>query len=435
MSAYKRALKRLSSRTNYEEKKPDSPRVFGLEPMKALWEELDHPARDIPTIHVAGTKGKGSTCWYLGALVRSTGLKVGVYTSPHLVSPCERISVNGVPVTEGEFADLVNRVCDAADRLDLPESRRPTWFDLVTAVALLHFASAEVPVIVLEAGLGGRLDSTNVCSPACTVITRIGLDHMKLLGDTIPAIAMEKAGIIKSGVPVVTCQQEPDALRVIDEVARINESPCHVLGQDFFMSLEADGCDLDTGVNYYTGLVKAAAGRHQWENAALAVRSFEIVSEKIGIRYSDQDVRFALSETVIPGRLQPWDDLILDGAHNPLSMSACADGLREEGLAGLSAVIAMKDDKDVENSLRLLRGRVDEVWCVPLPGARGVDPKELARQAAAALGVETHTADSLSEALEQARKAGREDPILVTGSIYLVGEALRTQGETSATTS
>ncbi|MGE4159797.1 MAG: folylpolyglutamate synthase/dihydrofolate synthase family protein [Planctomycetota bacterium] len=419
-------MARLSAFTNYEQKMPDNPRAFGLAPMKALLEELRHPGAGIPCIHVAGTNGKGSTTWYCGALVRSTGLKVGVYTSPHLISPCERISINGIPVSPDEFAYSANMACEAAERIAAGGGAKATWFDIVTATALLHFQGAQVHVMVLETGLGGRLDSTNAVESTVSVITRIGMDHTHELGDTLGAIAMEKAGIIREGVPVMSAAQDDEALRVVEEVCRLRRSELSMLGREIRVSIEEGLADIDVGTELYTGLTKSMPGSFQWENAALAVAAVSKLAEKIGMKFGEQDVRFALLNTEVPGRSMAWHDLFLDGAHNPMAMRALTEVLDEKDFGRMRVVVGMCSDKDVVGTLQQLRRHVSRVWCTRLPSSRSMEPKALAALAREALPkLEVTPVESLEEALAKARSEGGDDPILVTGSFYLVGEALK----------
>jgi dihydrofolate synthase/folylpolyglutamate synthase len=425
--SFKQALERLNKFSNYEKETPRGTAGFGLEPIKMLLAKLKDPCHHTPIIHIAGTKGKGSTAWFCGSLLHSTGIKVGLYSSPHLISVCERISINGVPISEGAFASVTEKVLAAAEEMVKEKNIKPTWFDLITAVAMQHFENQEAIVVVLETGLGGRLDSTNFCRPVVSVISKIGFDHMSVLGDTLSAIAMEKGGIIKKNIPVVSASQEEEVSQVLRKLSELNDANLSVLGEDIRVVYEGQGVDIDTGSEYYTALVKKAIGHHQWENAALAVTAVEILAKKIGLKFGEQDVRFALSSVEIPGRMQHWGDLFLDGAHNPLSMRVLSQTLMDLEYKDIRLIIGMTRDKMIEESLKTISSFPAFIWCVPLPSARSEKASCLAEVAARLCPrAEVRTCDSFKEALRQAREIKDcQDPIVVTGSLYLVGEALK----------
>ena len=424
--SFKQAIERLNDFTNYEKETPKSTREFGIDPIKKLLAKLKDPCHHTPIIHIAGTKGKGSTSWYAGALVHATGVKVGVFSSPHLISITERITVNGIPISEERFAKIADQVVDAAEDVEAEHKVKPTWFDLLTAIAMCYFHEEEVPIVVLEVGLGGRLDSTNFCAPAVTVITRIDFDHMQVLGTTLSAIAMEKGGIIKKKVPVVTVSQDPEVMQVLEKLADINEAPLKVLGRDINLSDDGKGMDLDTGTEYFTALVKKAHGHFQWENAAIAVAAVEIVAKKIGMKFGEQDVRFALLQTEVPARMQELGDMFVDCAHNPISMRALAQTLGELEYSDMRVIVGMARDKLVDESLKILSKVAKQIWCVPIPSKRSSDPKEL-KTVLEKLNpnLDVFTCESFKEALDVARTHESNDPILVTGSVYLAGEALK----------
>lgn len=425
--SFKQAIERLNRFTNYEKESAKGTQSFGLDSIKLLLSKLKDPCHHTPIIHIAGTKGKGSTSWYCGALLHSTGIKVGVFSSPHLVSVCERISINGIPISEGAFANLVEKVMQAAEEM-LQESKiKPTWFDLMTAMAFQHFHDQEVIAVVLETGLGGRLDSTNFCQPVVSVITRVDFDHVQVLGNTLSAIAMEKGGIIKKETPLVTMSQDPSVMKVLRKLAEINHAPIKVLGEDIRVIHEGKGTDIDTGTEYYTAIVKKAVGHFQWENAALAVAACEILAKKIGLPFGEQDVRFALSTVEIPGRMQRWGDMFIDCAHNPLSMKALVQGLNDLEFSDIRLIIGMARDKLIDESLKVMANIPAHVWCVPIPSARSKDPEKLAKKFEKICPrAEVTFCDSFKKALKQAREIKDAlDPIVVTGSVYLVGEALK----------
>jgi len=425
--SFKQAIERLNKYTNYEKETPKGTQGFGIDPVKALLAHLKGPCHRTPMIHIAGTKGKGSTSWYAGALLHATGIKVGVFSSPHLVSVCERISVNGVPISEGKFAILAERVLQAAEEVRKESRLKATWFDLMTVMAMLHFEEQEVIVVVLETGLGGRLDSTNFCQPTVSVITKIGFDHINVLGETLSAIAMEKGGIIKKNIPFVTVQQDEVVMKVFRKLAEINDSSMRVVGENIHVNFEGQGVDIDTGTEYFTSLVKKTKGHFQWENIALAVAAVEIVAKKIGLKFGEQDVRFVLSTLEIPGRMQSLGDMFLDCAHNPLSMRVLAQTLLDLEYSDVRLIIGMARDKLIDESLKVIAAFPAHVWCVPIPSERSKDPEKLAAKIEALCpSAEVSVCKNFKEALKQARQIKDSiDPIVVTGSVYLVGEALK----------
>ena len=377
---------------------------LGLETIGRLLRELGFgPDGGARIIHVAGTNGKGSVCAMLDAVCRAEGYRTGLFTSPHLVSFRERIRLDGYPILETAVAAGLTQLRDMTANWEPP----PTFFEYVTALGLDYFRKRRAEIILLETGLGGRLDATNAVTPAAAVITSIDFDHTAWLGDTLAAIAGEKAGIIKSGVPVVTGPQAPEAAEVIARVAREKEAPLRVV---------TDPLPPDWTV--------ALAGSHQRVNAAVALAALDAA----GIAVGHEARRRGLAGTDWPGRFQRLENgrIILDGAHNPAASRRLAHTWHEEygGHHCATVIVGVLRDKDVPAVCRALEGLAARFLAVPVRSPRATPPDELlAALAHAAPGVPARAVpEGVAAALEQAR--GWPEPILVTGSLFLVGEAL-----------
>ena len=418
----------------------------GLATIERLVALLHDPQAGIPFIHVAGTNGKGSTAAMLDAIFRAAGYRTGLYTSPHLLSFTERIRVNGKPINEGEIVTLTEELqtlCAAhfAPETTVPLGDRlphPTFFELTTAMAFLHFRRHAVNAAVIEVGLGGRLDATNVIEPRVAVITNIALEHEEYLGRTLAEIAGEKAGIIKTRVPIVTAAHG-DALEVIRQRAAQLQAPVVFVPEAYRWevresSLAGQTFDLEGPRRRYEALRVVLPGRHQVENAVLAVAAAEAAQEQ-GFPLDTAAIRRGLAEAFWPGRLQVVMDrprIILDGAHNPAGAAALASFLTEHrgSLGRLILVFGVLQDKDWVTMLGLLAPLADEIVLTRPPSERGADPAMLAPAAHHHARV-TIAADP-QKALAQAREAARaEDTILVAGSLYTVAAALRTLGTAS----
>jgi dihydrofolate synthase/folylpolyglutamate synthase len=425
--SYQKALKELSGATNYENLNPKQIPRLSLEPMRHLMDALGHPAQGIPLIHIAGTKGKGSTACLAGALLREAGYRVGVYSSPHLISPCERICINGKSISERDFSRLAYRISEVAQILEDHHSEiKPSWFDRVTAMALLHFEEKKVDVIVLETGLGGRWDSTNICNSSVSVITRLDDDHRELLGGTLESIALEKCGIIREGVPVISLRQHKKMFPVLQRTAEKKKAPLKILTRDFFLSLKEEGMEFSMQGYHLKGLRKKAHGKHQWENAALALMSVVTLSREKNWKLSKQSLHCALKNTEVPGRLQYFGNFLLDGAHNPVSMRALTAFLREKNLWNLDVVFATQLDKNVAEVLDILSPHVGRFFCVSFSSGRALPANELADKAKRFFSSDKiHCPGDLKQALELSISSSKTFPVLLTGSLYLVGDFLR----------
>jgi dihydrofolate synthase/folylpolyglutamate synthase len=378
---------------------------LGLERIQQVLAALGHPERAFRVVHVAGTNGKGSTCAMIEAGLRAAGVRTGMFTSPHLVEPTERIQVDGIPVTKAQFSRAFDVVHQAAEPLDL--DCHPTYFETVTAMAFWQFREMGVETAVVEVGLGGRLDSTNVVQPAVTVITPVDLDHQAFLGDTIEAIAGEKAGILKAGVPAVFTRQRPDAMAVLE--ARASALGMRVRRAEEFAIRDLE---MDARGSRFSGIECPLAGEHQVDNAVTAA----LALEELGVSPK------GIAEARWPGRLEhisPNPDILLDGAHNPAGARALARYLeRYYGDRKRWMIFGAMRDKAIEEIAGILFPLADELILTAPDSPRALTPEELAR-----LDGRARVVLNVGEALQlAAQEASAEDVIIVTGSLFLVGE-------------
>ena len=419
-------------------------RRFGWRPGLATIERLlaltGDPHEGIPSIHIGGTNGKGSTAAMVDAILRAAGHRMGLYTSPHLLSFTERIRVDGEPIGEAEIVALTERLKTLCALHFAPETTQPpgdrlphpTFFELTTAMAFLYFRRRAVDGATIEVGLGGRLDATNVIRPQVVVITNIALEHEEYLGRTVAEIAGEKAGIVKSGVPVITGARG-EALEVIGRAASGLGAPVVSVPDAYRWraqesSLSGEVFDLDGPEGCYGALRIPLVGRHQVDNAVLAVAAVEAARER-GLWSDEAAIRRGLAATEWPGRLQIIEGeprIILDGAHNPAGAHVLATFLAEHRaeLGRLILVFGVLKDKNWEAMLGCLAPLADEIILTQPPTARGADPAEL--RSAVRGRAATRVAAEPAEALALARStAGAADTILVAGSLYTVAAALR----------
>ncbi len=417
--------------------------VFGLARIRRLLAALDMPQRRFPVVHVAGTKGKGSTVAMLADILTESGHRVGRYMSPHVHTLEERICVNGRPISAAELVAAFAAVIPAVERLDLAAARRgargPTWFESVTAAAFVHFARVGVDIAVLETGLGGRLDATNVAGTILSVITSISLDHMAILGPTIGRIATEKAGIIKRGRPVISGALHPSARRVIAATARRRRAPLLQLERDFQVTVPpASTADsLSGGLMELTTTAEpdqprryrhAMPGRHQGENAAVAVMAARRL-DTLGYRVTEAAIARGLAQARLPARIERLATsplVVIDAAHNVASMQSLLDTLAPvlAEKAPRVLVFAASNDKQIEQMLALARGRFDHVVLTRYAtNQRGASLERLVAASRAAGLPEPRTAAAPQEALRQAKSlAGRKGIVCIAGSFFLATE-------------
>jgi dihydrofolate synthase/folylpolyglutamate synthase len=370
---------------------------LGLDNTRRLLAAAGNPQSRLRFLHVAGTNGKGSTCAMMDAILRAAGHRTGLYTSPHLVDFRERIRLDGAMIPEDAVAEGLTLLREAAETCD----HAPTFFELVTVLAAWWLARGEAEYVVWETGMGGRLDATNAVLPDVAVITPIGLDHQKWLGDTLAQIAGEKAGIIKSQVPVVSAPQAQEVREVLTSTAAGVGAPLTFVSEP------------------WSGGVAGLVGSHQRWNAALACAAVRAAGVRVD---ADAEVQ-GLRSVVWPGRFQRvGEDLVIDGAHNPSAIETLIATWREVyGDVRASLVFGAVLDKDIAALLLALRSIADEVWLVPVNNVRGASPEELRLMAEAARFNTIHYG-SVEASLAAARAAGR--PVLVAGSLFLAGEVL-----------
>jgi len=434
---YRNAVSFLDSLPNFE-KRP-TPRTianaFKLSRMTRLLAALGNPQREFKTVHIAGTKGKGSTSAMLAGMLQNNNLTIGLYTSPHLLDTRERIKVNDKMISEPEMARLVAKVAITIRKM---KNDPPTYFEALTAVAFLYFASREVDLAVIETGLGGRLDATNLIRPEACGITSISYDHMQVLGTSLTQIAEEKAGIFKAGVPVISAPQHPDVEKVLRRVAAKVGSPIFVAGKDFEFSIRFES-SRDTGpqtqicvttpTSHWEHLEVPMLGDHQAHNCAVALGLLDQLKTR-GYGISDEAVITGLAKVVLPGRMEIVHDhprVLVDGAHNAASIQALIHAIGQNITCDSMIVLfGCNADKDVRGMLNLLSQGADKVIFTRSTNPRAVPPVELAQQFKELTGRAEQWSDTLSGALEIALKAvTRDDLVCITGSFYLVADAKR----------
>ncbi len=411
-------------------------RSFGIKPgldnSIALLNQLGNPQLAFASLHVAGTNGKGSVCAMLDSVLRQAGFRVGLYTSPHLIRFNERIRVNGEMISDEELAAVFNDMAAPAAAVSA-EGRELTFFEFTTALAFEYFKRKNVQLAVVETGMGGRLDSTNVVIPLASIITRIGLDHTAYLGNTLTAIAGEKAGIIKAGRPVI-CGATPDeAKAVIRAVAGGKKAPWldaaeSVSVRRVSQNLSGQKVSITSGDVDYGTVSLTFLGKHQLENVATVVSTLEALADCSPIKIPVEVVRKGLASARWPGRLDVLSQeppTILDGAHNPDGAQALAVALKDlvkKKKVGL--VWGMCDDKDALGFAKAMGATVKRCWIVPINSERNANPAKLS-QIARTGGWDT-TICSIPEALQQAKDWAIENAgaICVAGSLFLAGEVL-----------
>jgi dihydrofolate synthase/folylpolyglutamate synthase len=399
----------------------------GLERISGMLDIMAEPQRGYPVIHIAGTNGKTSTARMAAEILREHGLNPGLFTSPHLQTVEERFEVSGEMMTREEFGAAVEDLQPIVDLFEARSGDGVTYFELTTALAFAWFAERAVDVAVVETGLGGRLDSTNVVEAAVAVVTTIGLEHTAFLGDSLEAIAAEKMAILDDGRALVTGDLPAEALEAARRRVEETGSSWLRFGEDFRLrsAQAADGgwrVDLEGVYHDYEGVLLRLHGRHQTVNWADAVASVEAL---FGRKLASDAVVAAASKVTLPGRMEVIGGdpvVMLDGAHNPAGMAALAAALGEEYPAQRwSLVFGVMVDKDVTEMLQLLAPHVDRLYAAAAADGRARSAEEVAA-VAAEMGIrEAVACSSVAQAVAAARDGG--GPVLVTGSLYVVGEA------------
>jgi dihydrofolate synthase/folylpolyglutamate synthase len=435
---YHAALRFLNDRVDVERTRPKriDRSVFKLDRMRALVDALGNPERDVRFVHIAGSKGKGSTAEMVASCLEACGFTVGLFTSPHLVDIRERIRINRHLIGYRDFTSLMGEVAAAAATLE-PDHGEPTFFELISALSLLHFARQAVDLAVIEVGLGGRLDSTNIIEPEVTAITAIQLEHTDLLGTSLREIAKEKAGIFKPGVTALSVPQDDEAMDVLRAAAEETGATLEVIGQDveFSCRFEAD-TDLGpharvcvtTDRSSYEHLPVPLKGEHQALNCGLALAVLDKLRRR-GFETPERQVALGLAATPQAGRLEialESPRIILDGAHNPESIAALVKAIGAHiRYDSMVVVFGCAADKNVDGMLqRIALGADKIIFTRSGNNPRAMDPVELQRRFAEISHKMSQIEPNLKEAINTAARAvARDDLICVTGSFYLVGEA------------
>ncbi len=433
-----RAIRFLLDRIDYERTPPvqNPSEPFKLERMAKLLRSLGDPQFDLPAVHIAGSKGKGSTAAMLEAILRGAGIRTGLFTSPHIHHFEERIQIDGKPITGGRFSELIETVRPVAEEMDHSPWGGPTFFELLTAMAWLEYRARKVEIVVLEVGLGGRLDATTICAPWACVITSISRDHTRILGDSLSSIAREKAGIIKPGIPLFTGVRDGEAARVIADQAESNSAPLYSLGNEITVSgpnlpcesfFPAERVDIRTPWRLHAGLSVPLPGRHQHENAALALAVADYLKDGGHLCLETDRWIQSLGAVDWPLRIEvvgrePW--IVLDAAHNEASMAALIDTLTGRKVKRSRVIFGTSRDKEAAAMLRQLDTFFDEIILTQYHGnPRALPVQELAEIAQHTLGRTVDAVPSPQDALRRVLSlSGEEDLVCVTGSFFLAGE-------------
>ena len=395
---------------------------FGLSKTNNLLKAFGNPHHNQHYIHIAGTNGKGSVGAILESILIEAGLKVGFYTSPHLVSFTERFRINRELITKDQAASLIREIYEVTS-----QKEPPTFFELTTAMTLIYFFRKDVDVSIIEAGMGGRLDATNVIDPMVSIITNIGLDHQHFLGDTIIDIAKEKGGIIKKGVDLVTAVDQPPVVKLFESLCKKKCAPFWRVGQHARYRRLSSGLLGYYGLhNRFRNLELGLKGRFQDRNAALALLALEILKKK-GITVSEEALQRGLANPLWPGRVEEVSShptIILDGAHNPSAMRSLAQAIGNDfHFEKLILVLGIMEDKDISNILTEILPLAHKVIYTRPAYYRAANPQHI-MDVAKEFKKDGEVHFPLSKAIERARDlADTKDLIVITGSLFTVGEA------------
>ncbi|RNC82690.1 MAG: bifunctional folylpolyglutamate synthase/dihydrofolate synthase [Phycisphaera sp.] len=436
--SYAQASKMLEDLPNMEKQRPGAPvsEHLKLDRMRALMQKLGDPQNAVPCVHVAGSKGKGSMVEMLAAALGGCGYAVGIYTSPHLVDVRERIRIGTVPITESDFTSTFNSVIAAASEIE-SEFGSASYFEVMTAMSFLHFKEQAVDISVIEVGLGGRLDATNIVSPSLTCVTQIQLEHTHILGSTLAEVAREKAGIFKADVPAMTVPQDDEALASLREVAEQVGAPFYVLGDDieFNQRFEADpnlGPHVRVGLmterGEYEHIAVPLPGEHQAHNCGLALAALDRL-KTLGFDTPEVRVSDGLAETPRMGRAEVvWQQprTIVDGAHTQDSVGALVRAIGAHSrYDSMVVVFGCSADKDIDGLLEeISRGADKIIFTQASDNPRAADPEVLRARYTELTGKMAEVKEDVREAINTAARAvSKDDIILVTGSFYVAGEA------------
>lgn len=402
---------------------------FGLNSTENILARLGNPHKKLRCIHIAGTNGKGSTAATLCSILSRHGLRVGLYTSPHLVRFTERFRLNDEEVSAERILAVFEQIREC-----LSDREPPTFFEMVTAMAFLYFAEENVDWAIVETGMGGRLDATNVITPRVSAITNVSFDHQEFLGATLASIAREKAGIIKRGIPVVTAARQPLVQGILKTTCLMRESSLLRLGADFHCRRERGGRFQYRGLrNHWSSLRLNLAGLHQYSNASVALACLEVLEIQGELFIRHDAVRKGLEKVKWPARLEVLEEnplVVLDGAHNPQGAESLREALRQcFSYDRLHLVIGVMADKDIRGMFRRLLPMAETAIFTQPRYARAANPDFLRRMARPYIQKHYVIPDPAS-AIHQARHfAGPDDLICITGSLYFAGEVKEIFGE------
>jgi dihydrofolate synthase/folylpolyglutamate synthase len=436
-------LRRIMTNMNYQQAWEflDQLQFFkiklGLDSMNRFLKQVDNPHRNLPCIHIGGTNGKGSVGATLCSILTTAGYSTGFYTSPHLSSVRERFKINNRYISKQDFARLISTIVHVLD------GNQITYFECTTTLALLWFAEQKVDFAVMEVGMGGRLDATNVVTPLLSIITNVSMDHEQYLGDTLALVAMEKAGIIKDGIPVVSGVADDDSGRVIKQTCQDHQAPLFLYGRDF------DGVRIDNDHDrwQYNGLNKviladlplAMKGNYQVSNASLALAAVQLLQSQ-GYTITKDHIRAGLTQTRWPGRLERFrlnklneivdtraDSLqfLLDGAHNPAGVTALKHALEDDfSYTRLILVWGAMEDKDLQATLLEIAPLADNIIFTRPESERSATLDQLLETLPAAMQKKAVLSSSVKQSIDKARElATPDDLICIAGSLYLIGAA------------
>ncbi len=451
--SYEEALSFLHKAIDYEKliSYQYNTSTFSLDRMERLLAHVGNPHKELPCIHITGTKGKGSTAIMISTILEHAGLTTGLFTSPHLIDIKERIQINRQKISADEFTRVINDFRPYIQYLREAEpSASPTFFEILTAAGMLYFKRRQTEMAVFEVGLGGRLDSTNVVMPQVAVITNVGLDHTAILGNTLSSIAFEKAGIIKRHIPVVSGAEDPEALPVIEKTCREKDAPLYLLGRD----IEVEGvqgfnrdstrgllCKIKTWRHTYDNIFLPLVGIHQVKNCALVLGALEVMRERKYISINDDIIQKALAFLSCPARIEIVAGnplIILDFAHTVDSMRFLRKTLLENfQFNRLILILGFSQDKDLDNILKEIVWEGDFILVTRSKNPRAASPDDLYQRIERLCGRQPKIFDTVHNAIDSAKQIASEgDLICITGSAYLAGEAkqaLDLQGATPQT--
>ena len=402
---------------------------LGLGNTEALCRFFGDPQKRYPTIHIAGTNGKGSTSAMIASVLQESGLRVGLYTSPHLVAFNERIRVNGAAIADADVVDFARAMRAQVEQM------QGTFFEATTAMAFRYFADQQVDIAVIETGMGGRLDSTNVVTPVASVITSIGFDHMEHLGNDLTSIAREKAGIIKPRVPVVAGVRDREAMDMINDKARIERAPlryAYEVMKARVSNITLDGMELDLRgeLHELRGVRSPFIGMHQVENIENATATLELLEGELRHPLSDEIYMRGIANAVVNSGLRCRLEtvrreprIVIDVAHNPAAFDRVVETLEAIGVQRGTWVLGIMKDKDFGAVLTRVAPLCERMFCVAPPGDRALSSKELTAAAISA-GIAAHDAGPVEQGIEHAIQSNHGETIFVAGSHYVAGEAL-----------